>query len=113
MRIIHRLSLMVILALTFLLMDPIIIAGQGGCDCGNDCVYYNPAQSSSEQSLWVMNTYYFLDDCDPLYGSAYNQSQQSANSYNATAIIPYPAYNSMPIYASINNVPSYNTSTNN
>jgi hypothetical protein len=83
---IHRLPLLVVLASILVFTNPAMVAGQGGCDCGcgNNGACYNSSQGGSEQSLWVIDAYYFLDDCDPLFGSAYSQSREDANTSNMT-----------------------------
>ena len=93
MRTIHRLSLLVILALTCLFMEHAWVTGQGwyGYDY-NSPYYYPPSQGEYEQHMWNMQTYYFLNDYDPYGGSAYN-----APTYNSPA----------------NNMPAYNQSVGN
>jgi len=86
-RTIHRLSLLVILALTFMFMEPGWITSLGSC--GYDYYspyYYPPSQADIEQHMWNIDAYRFLY-CDdegyyPYGVSGYNQLSHSAPAYN-------------------------------
>jgi tetratricopeptide (TPR) repeat protein len=86
-RIVHRLSLFVVLALTFIFTEPAWITSQGSCGYGyNSPYYYPPSQADIEQHMWDIEAYNFLN-------------------YDEEGYYPYgvPAYNA----------PTYNTLTHN
>ena len=107
MRTIHRLSLLVILALTCIFTEPAWVTGQGWSGYGYDWpYYYPPSQAYIEQSMWDTQAYYFLSDYDPYSGSV-SQPRYSAPAYNIPTY--RVAYSTPPSY----NTPAYNQSTGN
>jgi tetratricopeptide (TPR) repeat protein len=109
MRIIHRLSLLAILALPFVFTEPALVAGQGWYGYNYNSPYYcPPSQADIEQYMWDMQTYYFLNDYDPYGGPAYNQLPYSTPAYNI------PTYRAVPTYTAAYSTPSsYNAPGNN
>ena len=68
MRIIHRLSLLAILALTFVFTEPAPVAGQGWYGYDYNSPYYcHPSRADIEQYMWDMQTYRFLNYDDEGY----------------------------------------------
>jgi tetratricopeptide (TPR) repeat protein len=60
-RIVHRLSLLVVLALTFIFAEPAWITSVGSCGYGyNSPYYYPPTQAEFEQHMWDIEAYRFL-----------------------------------------------------
>jgi len=108
MRIIHRLSLLAILALTFVFTEPALVAGQGWYGYDYNSPYYcHPSRADIEQYMWDMQTYYFLNYYDPYGGPAYNQLPYSMPAYST------PTYTAAPTNTATYSTPSNNTPANN
>jgi len=112
-RIIHRLSLLVILALTCIFMEPSWVTGQGWNGYGYDWPYYNqPSQADIEQSFWDNQANYFLNYYDPAYGPAYSQARYGTPAYNIPTYSAVPTYSAAPAptyTAEYSTLPSSNT----
>ena len=109
MRTIHRLSFLVILALTCIFMEPAWVTGQGWSGYGYNWPYcYPQSQADYEQHMWDIQTYYFLNQYDPYVGPAYSQPRYSTPAYNI------PTNRAVPTYTAAYSTPSsYNTPANN
>ena len=109
MRTIHRLSFLVILALTCIFMEPAWVTGQGWSGYGYNWPYcYPQSQADYEQHMWDIQTYYFLNQYDPYVGPAYSQPRYSTHAYNI------PTNRAVPTYTTAYSTPSsYNTPANN
>jgi len=120
MRTIHRLSLLVILALTSIFMEPAWVTGQGWSGYGYNWPYYcPPSQADYEQHMWDIQTYYFLNQYDPYVGPAYSQPRYNTPAYNIPTNRAVPTYTVAPTYTaeyntgSLSNAPAYNQNTGN
>jgi tetratricopeptide (TPR) repeat protein len=121
-RVINRLSVLVILALTFIFMEPTLVTGQGWYGYGNNWpYYYQPSQADIEQSFWDSEAYYFLNYYDPYGGLAYSQPRYGTPAYSIPAYSAAPTYLAAPAprytaeYSapSSSNAPAYNQNTDN
>lgn len=112
MRTIHRLSLLVILALTYVSMEPVTGQGWYGYDY-NWPYYYPPSQADIEQSIWDNEAYYFLNYYDPAYLPTYSQARYGMPAYNIPTYSVAPTYTKIPTYTAEYSVPSsYNAAYN-
>lgn len=85
MRTIHRLLLLVILALTFIFAEPLWVTSLGSCGYGPYWPYYHPpTQAEIEQYMWNIEAYRFLH-CDDEGYYPYGVSTQSQLRYSAPA----------------------------
>lgn len=108
MRTIHRLSLLVILALTCIFMESAWVMGQGWGGYGYNWPYcYPQSQADYEQHMWDIQTYYFLNQYDPYVGPVYIQPRYNAPAYNIPTNMAVPTYT-----AAYSTPSSYNTPAN-
>jgi tetratricopeptide (TPR) repeat protein len=85
-RTIHRLSLLVILALTCVFMESACVTGQGWNGYGYDWPYcYPPSQADYEQHMWDIQTYHFLNYDDEGY-YPYGVHANNAPTYSTPTI---------------------------
>ena len=112
-------SLLVILALTSIFMEPAWVTGQGWYGYGYDWPYFNPpSQADIEQSFWDNEAYYFLNYYDPYGGTAYSQPRYGTPAYNIPTYRLRPHTRSLQhtqlnIGASASNAPAYDQNTGN
>ena len=117
----HPLSLLVILALTSIFMEPAWVTGQGWYGYGYNLPYYQPSQADIEQSFWDNEANYFLNYYDPYGGTVYSQPRYVTPAYNLPTYSAVPTYSAAPAptytaeYStpSSSNTPAYNQSVGN
>ena len=107
MRTIHRLTLLVILALTCIFIEPAWVTGLGWSGYGyNWPYYYPPSQADYEQHMWDIQAYNFLNYDDEGY-YPYGVHVNNAPTYSM------PAYNTPTYNTPTTNTLAYNQSTGN